>query len=152
VVLRAARLRRGNAVTWLSSARMTRRIVVTALALALFLSAQKKNAEKKPPDVELVEASAQVEDRRVNIDGRVRNSGAKPIRRLNFILEMLDSDLRVLTRQQGKIDEETLEPGDEASFQAQIAWHARAVSFRVEFEDGSGRELNAVNTGPFPIE
>ena len=131
---------------------MTRRILLAAFAVLPLVRAQKKNAEKKVPDVQLIEATAQVEERRVNIDGRVRNSGEKPIRKLNFILEMLDSDKRVLTRQQGKFDEEVLDPGDEAIFRAQIAWHARAVSFRVEFEDGSGRELNAANTGPFAIE
>ena len=132
---------------------MTRRLLFAAVCVwASSLRAQKKNAEKKGPDVELLEATAQLEDRRVNIDGRVRNTGGKPIRKLNFILEILDSDRKVLTRQQGKFDEEVLDPGDEAIFRAQIAWHARAESFRVEFEDGSGRELTAANTGPFSIE
>ena len=131
---------------------MTRRCALVSFALLPLLRAQKKNAEKKPPEVHLVEATAQVEDRRINIDGRVRNTGEKPIRKLNFILEMLDSDSKVLTRQQGRIDEDTLDPGDEAIFRAQIAWHARAVWFRVEFEDGGGRELMAANTGPFAIE
>lgn len=130
---------------------MTRRTLLASLP-ALSLSAQKKNAEKKGPEVHLLEASAHVEDRRINIDGRVRNAGTKSIRKLNFILEMLDSDRKVLTRQQGRIDEDTLDPGDEAIFRAQIAWHARAVWFRVEFEDGGGRELLAENTGPFVID
>ena len=131
---------------------MTRRTLVASIAVLPSLRAQKKNAEKKGPEVHLVEATAQLEDRRVNIDGRVRNTSEKPIRKLNFILEMLDSDRKVLTRQQGRIDEDTLGPGDEAVFRAQIAWHARAVSFRLEFEDGGGRELIAENTGPFAIE
>ena len=131
---------------------MTRRTLLATIALLPLLRAQKKNAEKKGPEVHLIEATAQVEDRRVNIDGRVRNSGERPIRKLNFILEMLDSDRKVLTRQQGRIDEDTLDPGDEAIFRAQVAWHARAVSFRLEFEDGGGRELLAENAGPFAIE
>lgn len=131
---------------------MTRRTLLASLAAVSSLRAQKKNAEKKAPEVQLIEASAQLENRRVNIDGRLRNTGEKPIRKLNFILEMLDSDRKVLTRQQGQIDEDTLEPGDEAVIQAQIAWHARAVWFRFEFEDGGGRELMAANTGPFVIE
>jgi hypothetical protein len=131
---------------------MTRRTLVASIAVLPSLRAQKKNAEKKGPDVHLVEATAQLEDGRVNIDGRVRNTSEKPIRKLNFILEMLDSDRKVLTRQQGRIDEDTLDPGDEAVFRAQIAWHARAVLFRLEFEDGGGRELMAENTGPFAIE
>ena len=131
---------------------MTRRTLLASVAVLPSLFAQKKNAEKKGPEVHLLEATAQVEEQRINIDGRVRNTGEKPIRKLNFILEMLDSDRKVLTRQQGRIDEDVLDPGDEALFRAQIAWHARAVSFRLEFEDGGGRELMAANTGPFPIE
>jgi ribosomal protein S4E len=131
---------------------MTRRTLLAALTAVPLLRAQKKNTQKKGPDVELVEATAHVEERRVNVDGRVRNTSERPIRKLNFILEMLDSDRRVLTRQQGRIDEDTLDPGDEAMFRAQMAWHARAVAFRVEFEDGGGRELMAQNTGPFHIE
>ena len=132
--------------------RMTRRTLLASVAMLSPLVAQKKNAEKKSPEVHLLEATAQVEDQRINIDGRVRNTGEKPIRKLNFIFEMLDSDRKVLTRQQGQIDEDVLDPGDEAVFRAQIAWHARAVWFRVEFEDGGGRELMAANTGPFVIE
>jgi hypothetical protein len=88
----------------------------------------------------------------VNLDLRIRNSGDREIRGLVVFFEMLDSDRKVLTRQQGPLDEEVLAPDDEAGFHAQVAWHARAVYFRAEFEDGSGRDVRGRNTGPFPIE
>ena len=126
---------------------MTRRIVIAALGSAAF--AQKKPA---PPEVELLEATAGVEEQRVNIDGRVRNTAQKPIRKLVVVYEILDPANNVLTRQQGPIEEPVLDLSDEARFAAQLAWHARSHAFRLFFEDGSGRELRAENTGPFPIE
>jgi hypothetical protein len=88
----------------------------------------------------------------VNIDGRVKNTSERPIRKLIVIFEVLDPSNNVLTKQQGPIEEPVLEPGEEGAFHVQIAWHARGHSFRVSFEDGSGRDLRAENTGPFPIE
>jgi hypothetical protein len=133
--------------------RMTRRTVIAALAAISLASAQKKSAQSpKGPDIELIEAAAQVEGSRVNIDGRVKNSSERPIKKMIVIFEMLDPSNNVLTKQQGPIEEAVLEPGDEGNFHAQIAWHARAHAFRVSFEDGSGRDLRAEKTGPFPIE
>jgi hypothetical protein len=86
------------------------------------------------------------------LDGRVKNVSDKPIRRLTIIYELLDPDKRVLTKQHGPIDQEQLEPGEEARFEVQMASHARAVSFRLWFEDGGARELRTEKTGPFPIE
>lgn len=130
---------------------MNRRSVLFVLSAAAVFG-QQKSSREKGPEVELIEASAHVEDRRLNIDGQVRNVGDRPIRKLTIFYEILDGDKKVLTRQQGPIDQPELGPGEEARFQAQMAFHARAVSFRLAFEDGGGRELRAEGTGPFAIE
>jgi hypothetical protein len=130
---------------------MTRR-VLSVVVTAPLAAAQKRNAQNKGTEVELLEISAHVEEKRVNIDGRITNPGDRPIRKLNVIFEILDSDNNVLTRQQGPVEEPVLEPGAESAFQMQIQYHARAVRFRVLAEDGSGRELRLGNAGPFPIE
>lgn len=111
-----------------------------------------KKSQAKGPEVILVDATAKVEDGRVVVDGHVRNVTEKPIRKLTVVYELLDSDRKVLTRQKGAIDEEFLDPGDEAPFSAQMHYHARGVFYRFEFEDGSEKELRAEKTGPFPLE
>jgi hypothetical protein len=133
---------------------MTRRRLLFAPLIAHpVLRAQKKAAANKGPEVEVINATAAVEDNRLNIDGQVRNAGDRPIRKLTVFYEVLDSDGNALTRQSGQIEgAELLQAGEDSSFHAQMAYHARAVSFRLSFEDGSGRELRAVKSGPFPID
>lgn len=129
---------------------MNRRAVIAFFPSAFLLGQKKK--DNKGPEIELLEATAHVEDSRVNVDGRVKNVSERPVRKLNVVYEVLDGDRNVLTKQQGTIDAAVLDPGEEASFQSQMQYHARAVSFRLSFEDGGGRELRAEKTGPFPIE
>jgi hypothetical protein len=131
---------------------MTRRIAIALLSSLAVAYGQKRSARQKGPDVKLLEAAARLDEKRVNIDIRVRNVSDRPIQKLTVIFEILDPSNNVLTRQQGTIDESLLEPGDEGGFHGQIAWHARTHAFRVSFEDGSGRDLRAENTGPFPVE
>jgi hypothetical protein len=133
---------------------MTRRLWLALAAVPIAAVAQKKKPAYKGPEVELLSASATLEDGRLMLDGRLRNSGERPIQRLTVIWEILDSDRRVLTRQQGPVEPVELAPGEECEMQAQIAYHARAISFRVSFEDGSGRELRSdeKKNGPFNIE
>lgn len=131
---------------------MTRRTVIAAFGACSLTYAQKKSGQAKGPEIECLEAVARLENRRVMIDGRVRNASERPIKKLMVIFEMLDPSSNVLTKQQGPIEEPMLEPGEEGSFHVQIAWHARGHAFRLSFEDGSGRELRGENTGPFVIE
>ena len=109
-------------------------------------------APKPEPAIELLEASVHREGQNLEIDGRVRNTGDKEARKLLIYFEILDSDRNVLTRQSGALDEPVLAPGAEAEFHNRIAAPARAVSLRFAFEDASGNDLKAKNTGPFPIE
>ncbi len=111
-----------------------------------------KKSQAKGPEVVLADAVARIEDGRVVVDGHVRNVTDKPIRKLTVIYEILDSDKKVLTRQKGSIDQEILDPGEEAPFSAQMQYHARGVFYRFEFEDGSEKELRSEKTGPFPLE
>lgn len=131
---------------------MTRRALIAAISTAASLRAQKNSGQQKGPEVELLEAAAHVEEQRVNIDGRVKNVAGKPIRKLTVIYEILDPSNHVLTKQQGPVEEPVLEAGEEGTFHAQMAYHARTHAFRLSFEDGSGRELRSEKTGPFPVE
>jgi hypothetical protein len=104
---------------------LTRRSLTFILSCYTPLLAAKKKSQTKEPEIVLLDAVAKVEDARVVVDGHVRNTSDKPIRRLTVIYEVLDSDKKVLTRQKGPIDQETLEPGEEAQFSAQMQYHAR---------------------------
>ncbi|HYO80671.1 MAG TPA: hypothetical protein VES20_04660 [Bryobacteraceae bacterium] len=127
---------------------MHRRSALAILICSSVVSAQKQ----KGPEVEILDATAKVDDSRVNVDCRIRNVSGKPIRKVAVILEVLDIGNNVLTKQQGHIEAPVLEPGDDSLFQAQFAYHARNHAWRVSFEDASGRELRVENAGPFPIE
>jgi hypothetical protein len=129
---------------------MTRRLVLLSIPTVLF--AQQRKSKDKGPEVELLEATARVEDGVLLLDGRLKNVSEKSIRGLTIIFEVLDPNKNVLTKQQGPIEEKQLEPGEEGRFEVQMAFHARAVWFRMWFEDGGARELRAEKTGPFPIE
>jgi hypothetical protein len=132
---------------------MSRRLpLLLLLTLSAPFAAEKKPPQPKPPEIEVVEASARREDRRVALDGRLRNSGERPVEKLLILIDFLDADKRVISRQSGSADNDLLEPGDEAEFHRQTNNPARAVYFVISFEDGRGREIRAVNPGPFPIE
>jgi hypothetical protein len=131
---------------------MTRCIFLLLIASTPALVAQKNKEQLRDPEIQVLEASVRREEGRLMIDARLKNTGEKPARDLRIFYEVLDPDRRVLTRQRGGIEQKDLDAEDEAEVHAQMHYHARAVSVRLEFEDGAGRNLKAINTGPFVIE
>jgi hypothetical protein len=128
-------------------------ILVLSLALTL-IGPEKIGAEKKhkPPDLEILQASARRGETNVAVDGRVRNTGPRPIKELTLVFDFIDRDNLVLTSERGQIDEEVLEPGQEAAFHMEVTDPPRSIQFRISAQDGSGRELTLAKSGPFPIE
>jgi hypothetical protein len=120
------------------------------LAFAL-LGAEKKKAPK-PPDVEVLEASARRVDGRISLEGRVRNSGLKPIQGLVLVFDFMAPGRQVITTQKGEVDEEVLDLAAEASFHMQLNEPPRAVEFQINAVDEAGRELRVAKPGPFLIE
>ncbi|MGH9722528.1 MAG: hypothetical protein ACRD8O_20140 [Bryobacteraceae bacterium] len=112
----------------------------------------RKGKTPKPPDLEVVECSAHRSDGKIAVDGRVRNSGARPIRGLVLIFDFIATGRAVITTQKGSVDEEVLEPGKESVFRMALTDPVRAVEIRVNAVDRNGRELNVAKAGPFPIE
>jgi hypothetical protein len=127
-------------------------LLILLLILPGVFAADKKPSQPRPPEIEVLDASARREDRRLAVDGRLRNTGERPVKKLLILIDFLDSDRKTLTRQQGEADDLVLEAGEEFEFHRQTSDPARAVYFVLSFEDGSGREIRAVNPGPFPIE
>ena len=124
-------------------------ILVLWLLAAVSLAADKK---KKPPDVEILEATAHRGETKVTVDGRVRNSGEKPIKELTLLFDFHAPGKQVVATEKGAIDEEVLEPGQEAAFHMEANTPPRSVAFQINAEDGSHRELRVARSGPFPIE
>ncbi len=127
-----------------------RSLLLTAATCATAAFAQKK--EGKPPEIELSECAVKRQEDLVVLDGRVKNVSEKPVKRLAILFDFLSSEQRVLTTKRGEIEAEVLAPGEDADFHSQIEAPARATHYRVSFVDGSGRDLRAVKTGPFPID
>jgi len=112
----------------------------------------KKAAQPKPPAIAVLDASAHRDGDRLNIDGRLKNTGERPASELVIIVDVLDSDKHPLTTQKGASDPPTIEPAQEGEFHSQMPLPARAVYVRLSFEDGATRDIKATNTGPFAID
>lgn len=123
-------------------------ILVVALAVTS-IAAEKK---RKPPDIEVLEASGRRGESKVSVDGRVRNTGEKPIKGLTLLFDFMAPGRQVVTTQKAAIDEEILEPGKEAAFHMELNAPPRSVEFQINATDGTGRELRVAKPGPFPIE
>ena len=111
-----------------------------------------KKEQPKPAVIEVLEATAHRDQNNLNIDGHIRNTGERPAVKLVIIVDILDSDKQPLTTMKGGSDPESIDPGAEGEFHAEMPAPPRAVFFRISFEEASGRDLKAVNEGPFTIE
>ncbi|MEO7651226.1 MAG: hypothetical protein ABIZ80_12215 [Bryobacteraceae bacterium] len=106
----------------------------------------------KPAEVLVVEATARRDGDVIKMDGRIRNSGEKPIQGLILSFDFFAPGKTPLTTQKGAVDDEIIEPGKEASFRMELGDIGRAVSFKINAFDEGGRDLKVTNPGPFPIE
>jgi hypothetical protein len=122
------------------------------LALSLVVASVAADKKKKPPDLEVLEASAHRGEIKVSVDGRVRNTGEKPIKELTLLFDFQAPGKQVVATEKGAIDEEVLQPGQEAAFHMEANTPPRSVAFQIGAADGSGRELRVAKSGPFPIE
>jgi hypothetical protein len=111
-----------------------------------------KKEQQKLAVIEVLEAKAHRDQTDLNIDGHFKNTGERPAVKLVIIVDVLDSDKQPLTTMKGQSDPESIDPGAEGEVHARMPAPARAVFFRISFEDGSGRELKTINEGPFAIE
>ncbi len=127
----------------------TLRVILVLALVILPVGAQKK---RKPPDLEVLEAVAHRGEDKVSVDGRVRNSGEKPIKELTLLFNFLAPGKAAIATEKGAIDDEILEPGKESAFHMEANAPPRAVQFQIDAQDGSGRELRVAKSGPFTIE
>jgi hypothetical protein len=128
----------------------TLRVILALTLVVVSVAAEKK--KKKPPDLEVLEATAHRGESKVSVDGRVRNSGEKPIKGLTLLFDFQAPGKQVVATEKGAIDEELLQPGQEAAFHMEANAPPGSVAFQINAADRSGRDLRVAKSGPFPIE
>jgi hypothetical protein len=131
---------------------MKRLVAVLLVLAALLCAADRKRKPAKPPELEVLEAKAQRVEGRMLVDGRVRNTGEKPIVSLNLLFDFMNTDAQAVTTRRYAFEDEVLGLGQEAGFQLYLADPVRAVTFQVRAETGRGMDLRVAHAGPFPIE
>ena len=129
-----------------------RSVLLVFLTTVLMAYQGKKAPQLKPPELDVTEVTAQRDQALLVIDCRLKNTGERPAEKLVVIVDVLDSDKRAITTQKGGSDPESIEPGEQAEFHAQMRLPPRAVYVRLSFEDGAGRDVKANNAEPFAIE
>lgn len=122
-----------------------------ALTVAALCSAPPKK-NKKAPDAVVESIRLLREGDSITIDGRVKNTGEKPIEGMVLIFEFFGPNKDSLTIQNGPVEAALMEPAEEAEFLLQVKAPARAVSVKVEAQDKSGKDLRIEKNGPFAIE
>ncbi len=123
------------------------RVVLGLICLGLSVFAKGKKFDLTVSDV-----SVRRDADSVNIDGRIENTGDKTLKKLKYFIEFRDPDGKTISTRTGDVEPKALEPGNDFEFQARVPDSVRAVDVMFRFEDGSGRVVDAANSGPFTIE
>src|SRR5580765_7333653 len=95
---------------------------------AVSIAADKK---PKPSDVEVLEASAHRGETRISIDGRIRNSGERALKKLTLLFHFMAPGKQVVTTQKSSLDEELLDRGQEVSFHVELNAPPRSVEVEI---------------------
>jgi len=144
VVVRFARSGRPRGIGMLCVYDVVMRCAFLVLMVAAFClpAADKKPKGRKLPDLETLELKVRRTEGKVTLDGRVRNSGEKTLSGVVVIFDFLAPGKVPVTTQKTTVDEETLEPGKEAAFHAEMVDPVRAVECVMSAaEDEGGRDL-----------
>ncbi len=131
---------------------MTRLIAALLILASLLYSQDKKSKKTKPPELTIVSVSVHRTNEGISIDGKVKNSGLKPLTGVVLLIDFLAPGKEVLTTKNGPVETDLMAPGDEAEFRLQINDQSRAVHIRFKAEDKDKRDLRVDNSGPFTIE
>src|SRR5258708_18062230 len=90
--------------SWYTATKFIVKTLQIVLVLALALTSTAAGKKKKPPDVQIVEASARRGESKVSLDGRLRNSGEKPIKALILLCDFMAPVRHDATKQKAATD------------------------------------------------
>ncbi len=142
-------LRRSYRASTLVSGMLDRRTFLAALAAA---PQRKPRKEPRKSDIEVVRLASTRQEGRITYEGTVKITGERPVTGLTLQFEFFESRRVLLSQQKIQIDPTTLAPGDEKQFSIQGSDVPRAVSFRVQACDATGRDLSVAGEGPYPLD
>jgi hypothetical protein len=123
--------------------------IVLTFALLTVAVAQK---QKKPPDVDIVETKAVREQTKITVDGKVKVAAEKSLHGLIIVFDFRSPEKEVVTSQKTTIQEDTMEPGREGVFHAEMVDAVRAVAYTIRAFDMHEKELRVSNAGPYVVE
>ena len=136
---------------------MTRATAIHLIFLATLpvVSAQdkkRKGKPPKPPDLTILQVSCRRADGEIILDGRVQNTGEKPLQNVDLLIDFRATGKQVLTTKRGPVESELLTPQAEADFHLRINDYARAIEIFFNAEEKDRRDLRVDKTGPYAIE
>lgn len=127
-------------------------LACSLLFASLCVAFQKKGKSPKPPEVTVIEVICKREGGDVQVDGKLKATGERPLKQVDLIVDFLGASKQLLESKRGPVDSEELAPGDETEFHLRVADPIKAVLFTLRAEDSDGRELRVDKAGPFTIE
>ena len=127
-------------------------IALTVLLLVPSPALPQRKKPPRPPDIEILKMSSSRQEGTIRYDGALKVTADHPLNGLVLQLHFLDTQGVLLSIQKLAIEEGTVQPGDEKQISVQGNDVPRAVSFRIEVADRTGRDLSAKGGGPFPLD
>lgn len=126
--------------------------LVLLLAWGLAAAPQEQGKREGAPRLEILELSAARAENRLTVDGRVRNAWDRPLSKIVLIVELLDSDRKLIGQRRGALEEDLLEPGQETAFHFYVPLQPRSIQVRLAAEAARVTYVQVINPGPYPIE
>ncbi|HSW51216.1 MAG TPA: FxLYD domain-containing protein [Bryobacteraceae bacterium] len=130
---------------------MKRRRLLVLLSAPFSFFGQQRRKPQPATQIEVRELKVARAERRITLDGVIRNSGTRSLTKLLLLFDLLDADGKTISRRRGTVEEAVLEAGNESRFQFYVADHARAVEVSVAAEQ-RGQEIDVAKPGPYLIE
>src|SRR5271166_3849858 len=122
------------------------RFLVVVLCALATVSADKKQ-KAKPAVVELQDLKVVIEGQQLNIDGTVHNRGERTIEKLVLAFHFFDTDHQPVSTLKLDVDDETIDPGEDAGIHAAAHEPQRAISVEVTAADRGEKDLKVINPG-----
>ena len=129
------------------------RLFLALLLVAAFSLLGQPQAKQPPQNrVEITELSSNRSQGKINVDGRVKNTGLRPLAKLVIQVDLLDTDRKVISTRHGPVEEEMLQPDQECEFHFYVPDQPRAALVRLGAESAKYDYVELVKRGPYPIE
>ena len=122
------------------------------LLLAVTAASADKKQKPKPAVVEIKGLKVTLDGKQINVDGTVHNAGERVLEKLVLSFHFFTTDHQPVTTLKLEIDDETIDPDDDAEIHAAAYEPPRAVSMEITAADHGEKDLKVVNPGPYPIQ